>query len=140
MVSGAEILAFMLSVVLLWSGFTKLMAPAPATLTMRRFVSTSTLAQGSTRLWPGLILGGFEIALGLLLAVGTVIVPLRQSVGYLAAFVFAVFALAQLRSLLSGDRFECNCFGAGPLRSHETNGHQCYSDVVGSSGVSKHER
>lgn len=95
--------AYTLALILLWAGWAKIRRPELAGLAIKNFGLTQGL---SRRL--GLVLGLFEIALGLAVAsrMHDVIVLVLT-----AAVLWALSAIVA-RSFVRGDRHDCFCFGA----------------------------
>lgn len=100
--AGYGIAVWVLAIIFAWSGIAKLRQPILAAMAM---VDFGVLRRVRPRL--GSALGAVELSLALLLAAGalrTVFLPI-------AAALLWVFALLIAKSLRSGKRFACFCFG-----------------------------
>jgi len=100
--AGYGIAVWVLAIIFAWSGISKLRQPILATMAM---VDFGVLRRVRPRL--GSALGAAELSLALLLATGvlrTVFLPI-------AAALLWLFALLIAKSLRSGKRFACFCFG-----------------------------
>ena len=100
--TGYGIAVWVLAIIFLWSGVVKLRRPTLAAMAITDF---GVLRRVRPRL--GGTLGGAEVLLALLLVTGTLpVLFLPVTAGLLWLFVLLI-----ARSLWSGDRFACFCFG-----------------------------
>lgn len=95
--------SWLLAVIFLWSGTAKLLRPRAASEAIRNFGVPSRDHPAT-----GALLGGAEVALGVLLA--SQLVPRAATLA--AAAALTLFTLLLARSLLRHDRFSCFCFGS----------------------------
>ncbi|WP_273844898.1 MauE/DoxX family redox-associated membrane protein [Rubrobacter calidifluminis] len=100
---GYSIATLFLSLIFVWSGLVKLRRPALAAMAMVDF-------KVARRVRPslGFALGAGELVLALALALGG---PASHFTLAVVAALLWVFALLIARSLWSGERFACFCFG-----------------------------
>lgn len=104
---GYEVATWFLAGVLLWSGVSKILHPWKAALAMADFGVVRVPRRSF-----GLGLGATELMLGVVLAVGQA----SRLALLVAVFLFLVFTALIAHSLLRGDRFPCQCFGADDAR------------------------
>jgi hypothetical protein len=101
--------AWVIALVLAWSGGAKLRAPAAAASALVEF---GLAARARPRL--GTALGFAELAVAALVAASTLASGLLQTVAPAVAIaLFGAFVFLVARSLRAGERFACHCFGAG---------------------------